>query len=131
MCLEAKAEKRQNTENKNHICRKTLSHSIHPTRDFHRARLARNRLPAPGRPRSSATALALSAVTSGGVRLLGGDGLVLGSGSVGDISGRDCGGLGLGDVDSRGVWNFSDHRLGLNPSVRLDDWRFGADLMQI
>jgi hypothetical protein len=131
MCSEAKAEKHQNTETKNTFVVKHYLVQPTPLAGSKRAWLATRSLPAPGRPRSSAAALALSAVTSSSVGLLGSDGLVLGSGSVSDIGGRDCGGLGLGDVDSRGVGYLGDHRLGLDPSVRLDNWRFGADLMQI
>jgi hypothetical protein len=87
-------------------------------------------LPAPSRPRSSALALAFGAVTSRGVRLLGSDGRVLGGGRVGDIGRWDCGGLGLGDVDRRGDGNRSNHRLGLDPGVCLDDGRFGANLIR-
>ena len=72
----------------------------------------------------------MGAVASGGVRLVGSDSLVLGSGSVGDVGLGDCDRLGLGDVDSRGVGNLSDNRLGLNPGVRFDDWLFGADLIK-
>jgi hypothetical protein len=87
-------------------------------------------LPTPSRPRSSALALALGAVSGRGARLLGCDGRVLGGGSVSDIGRWDCGGLGLGDVDSRGDGNLRDHRLGLDPGVCLDDGRFGANLIR-
>jgi hypothetical protein len=92
--------------------------------------LERN-LPAPGRPRSSALALALGAVTSRGVRLLSSDGFVLGSGSVGDIGRGNCNGLGLGVVHTGGVGNLGDHGLGLNPGLSLDDWRLGANLQRV
>lgn len=88
----------------------------------------RSSLPAPSRPRSSALALALGAVTSRGVRLLSSDGLVLGSGSVGNIGRGDRDGLGFSEVHTGGVRNLSDHGLGLNPGLCLDDWRLGANL---
>lgn len=94
-----------------------------------KARLATRSLPAPGRPRSSALAVAFGAVTSGSVWLLSGDSLVLGGRRIGDIGRGDGGGLSLSDVDSRGVRNISDHGLGLNPGLRRDDGTFGADLL--
>jgi hypothetical protein len=81
----------------------------------------RESLPAPGRPRSSALTLALGAVTSRSVRLLGSNGRVLGGGRVGDIGLWDCAGLGLGNIDSGGDGNHSGHRLGLDPGVCFDD----------
>lgn len=96
-----------------------------------KARLAIKILPAPGSPGSSALALAFGAVTSGSVWLLGGNGLVLSGRRVSNIGLGDRGGLGLGNVDSRGVRNISDHGLGFDPGLRRNNWLLGADLIYI
>lgn len=85
----------------------------------------------PSGPRSSALALALGTPAGSGTRLLGSDGLVLGSGRVASRGRRNLGSLGLGHIDGRGDRNWSNHRRGLDPGVCLDNWLLGANLTHL
>jgi hypothetical protein len=86
---------------------------------------------APGGPRSSALALALGAVASSGVRLLGSDSRVPSGGRVASRGRRNRSGFGLGHIDGRGDRNCSNHRYGLDIGACLDNRLGGADLANL